>query len=221
MYCVIMGDIVNSRSLDDEHREQVVNAAKNVFDKINTNYSSSMMTPFGMVRGDSFEGVLLKRQHSTQIVQEIIKAFYRIDKTVVRISVVFGKLTLTSNDRNETDGPAFHTAIDALTKMKARKSNHWLQVSFDVDKLGKLLIESNMVLLSALTERWTDKQRETVWATEEHNGHQKDIGEINGVTPSVVNKQLKAAKYTAYRQAWDSLTEYFISLDEQSQNINQ
>ena len=41
MYCVIMGDIINSRSLDDEVREKVTQAAKIAFDRINSRYRGS------------------------------------------------------------------------------------------------------------------------------------------------------------------------------------
>jgi len=214
MYCVIVGDIVNSRTLGYETRERITHAAKSMFDRINASYADSLMAPFGLVRGDAFEGVLITQYHAPQIVQDIIKEFYRVDKTVIRICVVLGQLTVTGHDRNEADGPAFYKALDTLTKMKEVGSNHWLQVSFDIGEFGQPLVESNLKLLAALTERWTDKQREIVWATEKHNGYQKPVGQEFGIAPSVVNKQLKAASYAAYRQAWGSLTEHLIAMDE-------
>jgi len=208
-----MGDIVNSRDLDSNSRDNIKHASNHIFDQINTEYSKSLMASFGLVRGDAFEGVLFTQHDAPQIVQDIIKAFYRIDKTVVRICVVLGGLTVTSKDRNETDGPAFHRALDALEEMKKSGSNHWLQVSFDIGKHGKPLIDSNLALLSALTKRWTDKQREVVWATEEKDGNQKSVGMMFGIAPSVVSKQLKAASYDVYRQAWIALSVFLATFD--------
>ena len=214
MYCVVVGDIVNSRNLDQETREQVSRAAKDAFARINTEYISSLMTTFGMVRGDSFEGVLLTQAHAPKIILDIIKAIYRVNGTTVRVSAVMGQLTVTGNDRNDTDGPAFHKAIDDLAMMKERKSTHWLQVSFDTNSLAQPLVDSQLNLLAALTEDWTDKQRKIVWAAEAHGGQQKAIGKLLGISPSVVSKQLKAARYDLYRRAWEALTAYLVNMDE-------
>jgi len=206
-----MGDIVNSRDLDSNSRDNIKRASKVIFDRINTKYAKNLMASFGLVRGDAFEGVLLTQHDAPQIVQDIIKAFYRADKTVVRICVVLGGLTVTSSDRNETDGPAFHRALDALEEMKKSGSNHWFQVSFDICEREKPLVDSNLALLSALTERWTDKQREVVWATEENGGNQKSVGIMFGIMPSVVSRQLKVAKYDIYRQAWAALSAFLAA----------
>ena len=214
MYCVILGDIVDSRNINDDVRNKIKRSALNTFDQLNKVYSDKLMAPFGLVRGDAFEGVLLTQHDAPQIVQDIIKAFYRTYKTIVRICVVLDELTVTGYDRNEVDGPAFYKALDNLDKLKKNGSNHWLQVSFDVGLYGKSLVDSNLSLLSALTEHWTDRQRETAWIYEEHGNSQKSVSEILGVASSVVNKQLKAAKYDVYRQAWNSLTEYLTMIDE-------
>ena len=214
MYCVIVGDIVNSRSLAPEIRERVTGAANNIFDRINTDHIDSLMMLFGMVRGDAFEGVLLTQYLAPKIVQDIIKAIYRVEKTTVRISVVLGQLTVAGRDRNETDGPAFHTALDELEKMKAKKNSGWLQVSFTVEPPVQPLVDSQLALLAALTEGWTDRQRKIVWATEAHDDYQKIVAQVMEIPPSVVNKQLKAAHYDVYRGAWKALTEYLINMDE-------
>jgi len=216
MYCVVVGDIIDSKRIDPDTdiRKRITAALQNAFDRINTDYIGSLMTTFGMVRGDAFEGVMLTQYHAPQIVQDIIKAAYSIEKTKVRISVVLGPLTVTSDDRNVTDGPAFHTAFANLEKLKMCKSTHWLQVSFDIGSLAQSLVDSHFALMTALTEGWTDRQREIVWATEKHGGRQKVVGKLLGIPVSVVSKQLKAANYEAYRRAWEGLTDYLIKMDE-------
>jgi len=222
-----MGDIINSRGLSDEVRERVTQATKSAFDRINTKYHGSFLADMGLVRGDSFEGVLITQYYAPQIIQDIIKSFYRVEKTLVRISVVMGQLTVRSSDRNEVDGPVFADVLAALNKLKERGSAHWLQVSFDIGTLGQSLIGSQIALLTALTERWTDKQREACWIAEEIEGHEaypkdtakkhelyKLVGNKLGIAPSVARKHLTAASYEAYRQAWDGLTAYLIAMDE-------
>jgi len=228
-----MGDIVNSRGLEPEVRERVTQAAKNIFDKINMKYRSSLLAGFGLVRGDSFEGVLSAQHNAPQIIQDIIKVFYRVDKTLVRICAVMGELTITSSDRNEVDGPAFITIMEELTKLKERESDHWMQISFEIGTLEQPLIRSQLDMLSVLTERWTEKQREICWTAEEieaQEAYPKDIekkqelyrlitNRIN-VVPSVVKKQLAAASYDVYRRAWSGITEYLANIDEYALGVN-
>jgi tetratricopeptide (TPR) repeat protein len=209
-----MGDIVKSRELDDEIRERATREGQAAFDRINNEYIGSLMAPFGMVRGDAFEGVILVQSYAPMIVQDIIKAFYRADKTIVRISVVLGQLTVTSEDRNITDGPAFHKALDNLSIIKERKSTHWLQVSFEVGELAQALVDGHIALLESLTEGWTDRQRQIVWTVEANGGRQHIAARDLGIKAPVVAKQLKAAHYEAYCKAWDGLTEYLVKMDE-------
>ena len=214
MYCVIVGDIVNSRQLDAAVREKATRAANEIFDRINTEFASSLMAPFGMVRGDAFEGVLLTQHHAPKIVQDIIKALFRVDRTMVRISVALGHLTVTGSDRNITDGPAFHDALESLSRMKESGSLHWLQISFKVGPLAQALVDSNIALLTALTESWTDKQREAVWTAEMYKGGKKLISKNLGIQSSVVTKQLEAARFTVYHQAWEGLTDFLANMDD-------
>jgi len=209
-----MGDIINSRELSDDTRQNVKRAAQAAFDSINTKYMDSMMADFGMVRGDAFEGVILTQSYAPQIVQDIIKAFYSAEKTTVRISVVLGELSVTDGDRNKTDGPAFYRALERLAEIKKRNSSHWLQVHFDIGNLAQGLVDGQLALLAALTQGWTDKQREIVWAMENHDNYQKAVARKLKTTAPVVNKQLKAASYEAYRMAWDGLADYLAKMDE-------
>jgi len=221
-----MGDIINSRSLDDEVREKVTQAAKIAFDQINSRYRGSFLANLGLVRGDSFEGILLAQHCAPQIMQDIIKTFYNIEKTMVRISVVMGQLTVTSPDRNEVDGPAFVDVQAALAQIKERGSKHWMQVSFDAGILGQSLISSQLGLITALTEGWTDKQREICWTAEEIEGHEaypketkkqelyRLVAKKLDSTPAVIKKQMIAASYEAYRHGWDGIESYLMEIDE-------
>jgi len=159
--------------------------------------------------------------------QDIIKIFYSIEKTLVRISVVMGQLTITSPERNEVDGPAFVDVQAALAQIKERGSKHWMQVSFDVGTLGQSLISSQLGLITALTERWTDKQREICWTAEEIEGHEaypkettkkqelyRLVAKKLDSTPAVIKKQMIAASYDAYRQGWDGIEAYLMEIDE-------
>ncbi len=214
MYCVIVGDIINSKEIvEPERREALLRAAKGVFSSINAKYYDALLADFGVVRGDGFEGVLLAKYLAPKIIREIIKGLYRAEKTRVRIAAVVGELSSVSNDRNECDGPAFHRALGLLEALKKRKSERWLQIAFDAGETAQPLIDSLLGLLGALAGGWTEKQREIVWAME-HSQLQIRTAAISGVKPAVISKQLKAANYEEYRNAWESLEDYLIIADE-------
>lgn len=213
MYCVIAGDIVNSRQLDDDVREEAALAANNIFAHINAEYSAAILADFHTVRGDAFEGILLAQHLVPCIVMKIIKAFYAAGKTAVRISVVIGELITRGININEYDGPAFHKANDKLEKMKETRDTHWFQVYIDTNSQAQPLIESLLGLMASTSRHWTERQREIVWALDQYNHDLKLVGKNLGISASVVKKQAKAANFDEYNDAWRALENYLILLE--------
>jgi tetratricopeptide (TPR) repeat protein len=214
MYCVVLGDIINSKQINAENVDEVTSSIKETLNYINTTYMDSILADFGLVRGDAFEGVLLTHYQIPMIINEIIKGLYRIQQTRVRICIVIDELTSISTDRNEANGPAFYKASEAIERMKAVKNNHWFQVSIITSSYAQPLLNGILSLISSITKEWTDRQREIVWAVEELSEQQSLVSKKFGISPSVVNKQLKAANYHAYRKAWQSIEEFLINMEE-------
>ena len=214
MYCVIMGDIIDSKEMNDETIIELTTIAKNTFDIINSEYYEYIVSPFGLVRGDAFEGVLLSPVFAPEIVQKVIKAFYKMKATKVRIAVSVGNLSIVSDDRNESNGPAFHKAVEEIEKMKAIKSNHWLQVSFFSNSDTQPIIESLFMLLSGITQRWTERQREIVWEVQDYFDDASFASKKLNIPAAVLRKQLSAANYDAYKAAWDGLKVHFTEAED-------
>jgi Tetratricopeptide repeat. len=214
MYCVVMGDIINSKKIDTELWNEVNKMIKDTFNYINTVYKDSILADFGLVRGDAFEGILLTNYQVVEIVEELIKGFYKAKNTKVRICVVLGELMAIKTNRNEANGPAFYKANEGLEKLKEDKKNHWFQVSIMTDSLAQPLLDGILGLISSMTEGWTDRQRDIVWKVEELSGQQKMAGKNMGISSSVVNKQLRAANYAAYRKAWSSIRAFLTEIEE-------
>ncbi|MCL2811145.1 MAG: SatD family protein, partial [Clostridia bacterium] len=215
MYCVIMGDIVHSKLLFVESKGLAAKQIKEILDDINVKYANYILAEFGLVRGDAFEGVLYTQRFAPQIILEIIKSVYKINGTIMRFSAVMDTLTVVSSDRNMANGPAFHEALEQVDTLKKKKSNHWLQVSFVTDTIAQEMVESIIGLLTALTKKWTDQQREISWAMDEY-GQQALVSKRLGIAPSIVSRQLKAANYSEYSLAWKSLEAYLEKAEEAS-----
>jgi len=208
-----MGDIVQSKPLIEGSKGLAAKQIKAVLDSINVKYADYMLAVFGLVRGDAFEGILYTQRYAPQIILEIIKSVYKIDKTVVRFSVVMDALTVVSSDRNMANGPAFYSASEQIEKLRKQRSDHWLQVSFISNTIAQGMVESIIGLLTALTTRWTDRQREIAWAMDEY-GQQATVSKKLDITPAAVSKQLKALNYNEYSLAWKSLEDYLEKAEE-------
>lgn len=214
MYCVIMGDIIDSRNLAYSRREEIAKIMQGLFDEINFEYANDILANFGLVRGDAFEGVLFSQYKAPVIIQQIIQRLYSRETIMVRISAVLDELSVVSADRNKADGPAFYLALEKLEMLRRKKSNHWLQVYISTGDEVQPLVDSMLDLLSALTEKWTDKQRELVWAIPEFSNQQNLLSQNMQISKSVVNRQLKKAHYQVYAQAWKNLEEYLARTEE-------
>ncbi len=213
MYCVIVGDIVGSRELPTEVRIALTLELKSIFGYINTKYADNIVADFGLVRGDAFEGIMYSQADAPAIIQMLIKRLYNIDKTRIRICTVMDYLTVVSSDRNESDGAAFYKATAELDNLKQSDNGHWFQVSFLTSTFAQPLVNSLIELMSALTSRWTDKQREIVWAMEDCNNQQKIAALKLGLAKSVVKKQLAAAHYDAYYNAWRGIERFIFNFE--------
>lgn len=208
MYCVIVGDIIHSRRLEFDERKRTTEAIEKILMQINDSYRESILGAFGLVRGDSIEGVLYSQENALCIIRDIIRQVYEITGQKLRICAAINELSVVSSDCNKADGPAFHVAVEELEKLKAKKSEHWLQVILKIkDETAQSLIDVSLELLSALTAGWTDRQRELVWALEEHSS-QLLVSKLEGISPAAVSKQLKAANYSTYSSTWRVLEQY-------------
>lgn len=215
MYCVIVGDIIDSRQLSFEERQHTTETIEKIFMDINYNYRENILSDFGLVRGDSFEGVLFSQYKSLRIIRDIIRQVYEKTGQKLRVCAAIGELSVVSSDRNKADGPAFHVAVEELEKLKAKKSTHWLQVALKTkDDMAQPLIDTTLELLSCLTAEWTDKQRELVWKLPDYDNRQKLLGSAEGISSSLVSKQLKAASAQTYYSAWQTLEQYLSQMDE-------
>lgn len=215
MYCVIMGDIINSKKMNNESLIKTQSTMEKIFQKINCKYAKFIMTNFGQVRGDAFEGVTYSQAESIWIIEDLIKLFYTEANLRIRISCVSGELVNNSLNRDESNGPAFYTAVKEIDKLKEKtkdsnnkRKSDWFQVSLITGTIAQPLVNAILDLLSAITNEWTDKQREIIWNMSDASFQQNVVSERLGLSPSIISRQLKSANYKIYREALDNLNKY-------------
>ncbi len=214
MYCVLMGDIIASRDRNNELISENTEVLNKIFDEINCYYNAEILSPIKIVRGDAFEGVLYSQYYGIDILNEIVKKAYQQCGIKFRACAVRGELALVDADSDTCNGPAFYEATKQLEKLKEKKSDHWYQISIYTGDSSQPLLDAIMNLMMQMTESWTDRQRDVVWAFDEV-GEQKAASKLLDVAPSVVSKQLKAAHYSEYRLAIEKIKEYVKDREEQ------
>ena len=216
MYCVVFGDVIDSRALEPSLRVAATTVIEKILDSLNERYRAHIVSDFGIVQGDGFEGVLDTSADITSLVQELIR---RLDTALgirVRISVVIGELTIVSSDRNKSDGPAFYRAVAEIDRLREQKSDHWFQVSIITGTDSQPLVDGLLTTLTVLTECWTDKQREVVWAMMQANDSMHKAAEQLAISPSDVRERLQTANYNVYVEAWQALGEYLVALSKET-----
>ena len=120
MYCVIVGDIIDSKKIDLDTLKEKKARMEQILELVNEKYYKIIMADFGIVRGDAFEGVLYSQVEAVDIIQDLIRKFLEEVGVSLRISCVTDELTIDEFDRNKSDGPAFHKAIEKKKKKKKR-----------------------------------------------------------------------------------------------------
>ena len=227
MFCAIIGDIVNSRSIFDPNEKIQINDSVRhalqkkivtTLEKINEDYSEDIILPFAIRYGDDFEGVVAPSCRYLEIAMRIIRAIYPIH---VRIVFGLGSMRTIPDSRLvfQSDGPAMHCARDALTKLKKEQKNTgWFNMAFESEsdskfKNSSLLINALFTLLASITTSWSESQLKIIWTIDDYEGvkgKQKKAALKLGISNPAISESLKKSNYAAYRKAWEALTNYFI-----------
>ena len=206
MYCVVVGDIIQSRKMEEERdRESNRRKIEEIFNQINTEYLGDILSEFGIVRGDAFEGVLYSAVVATDIVQELIIAFWEKCRLFIRVAIVSDRLSTFQLDRNKSDGPAFIKATKGIDQLKHQRKSHWIQVYYE-DALKDMTVTNSLTrMIGALTKDWTDKQKIIAFLMPQCNDNQTAVAEELSVRIPAVNKQIASIDYYSFRDAWNSI----------------
>lgn len=217
MYCVLVGDLMNSKEMKKEERLTWDERLRVLLLRLNAEYKEQLFIEFTVVRGDAFEGVLYAAHVTPRIARTVFRELHPFR---MRVAAALGTLTTVGEGTNANiaDGEAFHRAWAALDKQRGRSGKKraagWLNFSTDVPSEDvQPVLDGLAALLAERADGWTDRQRDIVWAMERLAGQRKAAAEALGVTPAAISKQLGAVGYAAYARGWDALEGYLASLD--------
>lgn len=212
MYIAFIGDIIHSREIDRNKRNEVQLKLKMILEQINQEFSNFIAAKFVITIGDEFQGLLLEPGCLMNII-DIIQ--FRMYPVRIRFGIGFGNID-TEINRNMAlgaDGPAYHYArkmIDTLKLLqKAKMSgspNIMVYTQLDDSDNMVQLINSNLQLCTFIESKWTDKQRQLIQMIYLEERNQMEAADKLSIAQSSVQRRLKSAGYYDYIGARDLIT---------------
>lgn len=210
-YTVIIGDIINSKKIDD--REQVQTTFKKILHEINQKYATEIASQFTITLGDEFQGLLKNSNHVIKIITEIEMAIAPIK---MRFGIGVGEVSTAINieSSSEIDGPAYHRARAMIEELVAnerqysKRKTNILIASQDTNKEIDLLLNAILSVCTALKSKWTVRQWEVIETYLNNEENQYRAAEKLGIGQSSVSKALNAAEFASYKSAMDTVNAF-------------
>lgn len=231
-YCVVVGDVIGSRTVADRDALRVsleagVQAANDAVD-------DRLVAPFAILKGvDEVAGVLADPAGVDRALWRLAEALH---PTEIRFAVVWGAVDVGTDaaDVAAMDGPAFHEADRLLAEIGRDERHVALVVEDDGgqgdekddrqgDEMGDGrgdeaivvdLLEALVNLLLVRKSGWTERQAELVGRYREADS-MTAVAEAEGVTVQVVSKTLARADATAVLRTERAIARGFEYLAEQ------
>ncbi len=202
-YIAIIGDIVSSKKIPN--RSDVQNSLKTVLSDINQVYNNDVASTFMVTLGDEFQGLLLKGSHTIDIIDLIKRRMY---PTKIRFGIGVGQITTDIDPGSPigADGPAYYSARKAINEIKIAERKYMESrpdILIDISEYPSIseLINTIFALNTAVTSRWTERQREIITAYLNCGGTQSDAAISLNIHQSNVQKALSHANFYTYQRA--------------------
>ncbi len=200
MYTAIIGDLQNSRQINDREAFQL--RFKEILDEVNVIYKNDIASKFTITLGDEFQGLLVTPIKILEIINYIK---FRIYPVRSRFGIGIGEIN-TRIDPDESlgaDGPAYHRArnmINFIKKNEKSKKTALGDIRIDIGKGSPIIesVNSTLNLLYFIESRWTLKQRNSIMDSYYYGLTQGEIAEKSGLNQSTVHRSLKASGYFEY-----------------------
>jgi hypothetical protein len=206
-YLAVIADMVKSRELSSAKRAVVQKHFQELVATLNREYRNSLASKFAITLGDEFQGLLTT---STVIPDLIWQSEEKFPDRQLRVGIGIGSLdTPLQEYAINIDGPALHTARDAIEA--AKKSNLLGGVFAGMGSLGEVL-NGIARMLWFHRSNWTTAQR-TIANLLRDGMMQSEVAERLGISRQVVSKQVAASGWVIYaggEKAWRMILRDYV-----------
>lgn len=216
-YIAIIGDIKDSKKI--KNRILVQQKLNNVLKYVNKEYCADISANFIITLGDEFQGLLNCNVHLLDVIHYIQREMYPVR---LRFGIGIGKINtnILFEAAMGADGPAYYAAremIEQLRKQekKLKKQAADIQIAiYNTEDFEIVEINTILVLMKAIEDGWSEKQRLTIWDMAQHGGSQEECAKRMNTTQSTVARRLADGKYATYERAKKIVDEALKRLGE-------
>jgi len=208
-YCMIIGDIVNSKEIPSDDRYKIQEQLKIELEKINFDFDCEICSRFKITLGDEFQGGLFTSYHLFDILKRIKKS---IKPYKMRFCIGFGRLATHINffDSTETDGEAYHLARKAIDELKSTKTYEYgYEISTFDD--NSILINSLCSLIDTVSSSWTETQRNYVDIVSDFKCDLSQIAKKLDINVSTLSRALSRANYKLITETIENMKIYLYN----------
>ncbi len=202
MYFVIIGDIVDSKKIDN--RSELQRRFNAILKGVNETYREEIASKFIITLGDEFQGVLRCGARLMEIIDAIEFQLYPV---AVRFGIGIGEITTEINAEMAigADGPAYYNARKMVEEIKEDEKSKMPQ-GFSVKLCSSLASEDETLntvfsLCTFMKSKWTQRQREIIFDHLLYGDNQRKMAQRLGITQSSVQRSLSASGYYTYKKA--------------------
>ncbi|EHJ56542.1 hypothetical protein HMPREF9318_00400 [Streptococcus urinalis FB127-CNA-2] len=201
MYFAIIGDIINSKKIQD--REAFQQRLNDVLDQLNTDYRDVIASQFFITLGDEFQAILHRTAPVFQIIDVLIS---RLSPISVRFGLGFGDIKTSINPEMSigADGPAFWYAREAIVELHQKNDYGDTLLTFKSENMKKNQVMNALISSGdAIKASWRASQMEVfnglleLGIYDEHFDHQQLANKLS-INPSALSKRLKSSHLKVY-----------------------
>ncbi len=205
-YCMIIGDIINSKEITPSDRYKIQEQLKNELEKINFDYDSEVCSRFMVTLGDELQGGLLNSYHLFDILGRIKKS---IQPYKIRFGIGINYITTHLNYYNSfgSDGPAYHLARKGIEELKLKETFEY-GYRFYSDNGDSTLINSLFNLIDDISSSLTKTQKRYVDIVSSSNCDLSKVAENLNISLSTLSRTLSRANYKLTRETIENIRTY-------------
>ncbi len=212
-YFAVIGDLVASRQMEPDLRNEVQKQFHAVLKKVNEEFREDIASLFLITAGDEMQGILFRPDHCYDMLRKIQLA---LAPTQIVFGLGYGEImTELGEYAIGSDGPALHRARQALTEAKEERKAYGKSILREV-KINSgnhefdAVMNALLLALSVLKDSWSENQREIVHLLEQGKAV-KQISEILSVPQSNISRTIEVVHFREFVQLVDGVKILFTA----------
>ena len=196
----IIGDIIDSRSIED--RTKVQEKLNRILDNANTEFNNYIVSKWTVTLGDEFQ-VLIKP--NLEMFKMLDYISFKMNPINIRYGIGLGEI-YTAVDYEISigaDGSAYWHARDAIEYIHDNNNYGNSKISFKSNNENDDIINSLLEYTDWMKENWTDSQRELLYTLLKNNEYdenfqQKKLSRKFKLSESAISRRVKSSGIRLY-----------------------